>query len=78
MGEKKKKESGRELAEEELKEVSGGRSASASCDKCTADEFPKEGACFGSWSDGSLFTCGSLLDSGRFLKCVRCGYKKSN
>ena len=35
MGEQKKKESGRELAEEELKEVSGGRSASASCDKCT-------------------------------------------
>lgn len=32
MDEQKKKESGRELAEEELKEVSGGRSASASCD----------------------------------------------
>ena len=43
------------ISDDELFEVAGGKSSPTLCDKCTEAEFPKEGACFGSWSDGKLF-----------------------
>ena len=66
------------LPDDELDAVSGGQGISTGCDKCSSAEFPKEGACFGAWSDGKLFSCGSLLKKGRFLKCVKCGFRKNN
>ena len=63
------------LSDEALNAVSGGIGATAVCDKCvSAAEFPGEGA----WSNGKTYTCGSLMDTGSFLKCRKCGYKKNS
>ena len=59
-----------EISDDELDSVSGGVGTSAACEKCiTSSEFPKEGSCFGKWSSGTPYTCGSLIDSGIILKC---------
>lgn len=68
-----------EISDEALNAVSGGIGATAVCDKCvSAAEFPREGACFGAWSNGKTYACGSLMDAGSFLKCRKCGYKKNS
>ncbi len=67
-----------QISDSELEAVSGGLNTGVACDKCTSDEFPKEGVCFGAWSDGKLFSCGSLCDNGRFMKCRKCGFKKNS
>ena len=67
------------MSNEALNAVSGGIGVTAVCDKCvSAAEFTGEGACFGAWSSGKTYTCGSLMDTGSFLKCRKCGYKKNN
>ena len=66
------------ISDDELFEVAGGKISPTLCDKCTEAEFPKEGACFGSWSDGKLFSCGCLTDNGRFMKCVKCGFCRNS
>lgn len=67
------------MSDEALNAVSGGIGVTAVCDKCvSAAEFPGEGACFGAWSNRKTYTCGSLMDTGSFLKCRKCGYKKNN
>ena len=56
------------MSDEALNAVSGGIGVTAVCDKCvSAAEFT-----------GKTYTCGSLMDTGSFLKCRKCGYKKNN
>lgn len=63
------------MSDKALNAVSGGIGATTVCDKCvSAAEFPGEGA----WSNGKTYTCGSLMDTGSFLKCRKCGYKKNS
>ena len=69
-----------EISDDELGSVSGGvGGTSATCEKCiTLSEFPKEGSCFGKWSNGTPYTCDNLIDSGIILKCKKCGYRKNS
>lgn len=67
-----------QISDNEFEAVSGGLNTGAACDKCTSDEFPKEGVRFGAWNDGRFSSCGSLCDNGRFMKCGKCGFKENS
>ncbi len=72
-----------EISEEELETVSGGVGVRGVCDKgVTSAEFPKQGVCLGTWWSDSeksekYFTCEQISTPGHFMKCRKCGFKKS-